>query len=1012
MKKLSIALLLIFIFLSASPQQADTYTIDSLIADFCPGESYLSSSGNALSAASKKSAFYLTRGNTLRHVIWRLKYLELSNKPAKPATLMQLADKAIEASDSLKKIQKSWVPAFRLLSLSCKHCPDINTFSNLHTRTVQYCINNCKYNYEDNAIPMFRLAIDKSVELGLAESILESYTLLVRFYLHKTDYFSAAKLHRESAYAVESIDSDPKADSLLGRYYFTMGNIYERSECYSEAIACYTQSLPLLEKSGDIQGLVSALMDIVESIRNGNYDISQCDYYLRRCSEVIAEGETAGKYSVYNWAKFFDGYAKYMSSVKHHDEALAYIDSAVWLFDKHLDVMGQRNKNFNRYKFLDIDAYYLRKKIPILSNMGNGPEIDNIAQKCKAYQLKENLDDWGRVFVVIANYYFGLHQMEKAREFYDMGAEFFYKHAQGHTADSYECMMGSLNCDIALKIFDKEKIKLLEATVDSVFPTRNTHYVDFVEKTAFIEFKNLRDTSRFVSSLVNSTYTMTRYLEQNFLNLDNQSFQSLWKKIDISCSRALVANQIIKDDDLAKRAYQYTLLQKNINYISQNSLRNYDYNSKEKLNKILTLEFSQARDMLGDKELAVEFTQIFKYDPEFTYAYPHKCDYAYFAIAFTKESEHPEIIQLFTEEEFNSFTLQNGAKLRSTLENRTSDNILQLYTDTTLTNLILGKITSKFNDINTMFISPTGLLHSIAIENLSMGNSKRVSDKYKIVRIASTANINSESNDDKFESFLALGDINYSTDLDTQVELSEKHFPKRDTRFCQRCNINCRLQPDAKGKTARSASSLAYRNLASTREECEYIERKFGQESTTLLSGDNATEECFKAAISQGKYDVVHFATHGYYGATCDKSRKELLNSSALILSGANNYINRQEIPSSVDDGFLTAQEISELDLTHTKLAVLSACETGLGFVNSDGLFGLERGFKLAGVKSILISLWNISDEATSLFLRKFYNRLHEGYSPRESLRYARDYMRQGNRFCHPFYWAGFVIVE
>lgn len=119
------------------------------------------------------------------------------------------------------------------------------------------------------------------------------------------------------------------------------------------------------------------------------------------------------------------------------------------------------------------------------------------------------------------------------------------------------------------------------------------------------------------------------------------------------------------------------------------------------------------------------------------------------------------------------------------------------------------------------------------------------------------------------------------------------------------------------------------------------------------------------------------------------------LTRSGLLFSGANIKLRGDAIlPDGVDDGILTAKEIAGLDLRGTKLVVLSACQTGLGEITGDGVFGLQRGFKKAGARTLLMSLWKVDDNATRLLMSQFYKNLIAGKSYFESLRDAQEYVR------------------
>lgn len=99
-------------------------------------------------------------------------------------------------------------------------------------------------------------------------------------------------------------------------------------------------------------------------------------------------------------------------------------------------------------------------------------------------------------------------------------------------------------------------------------------------------------------------------------------------------------------------------------------------------------------------------------------------------------------------------------------------------------------------------------------------------------------------------------------------------------------------------------------------------------------------------------------------------------------------------------------------------MAVLSACQTGLGDVTSDGVFGLQRGFKKAGAQSLLVTLWKVDDKATQLFMTQFYEALSKGKSKVESLRLAQRYIKEYEPepnfrpYANPQFWAAFILID
>jgi CHAT domain-containing protein len=110
-------------------------------------------------------------------------------------------------------------------------------------------------------------------------------------------------------------------------------------------------------------------------------------------------------------------------------------------------------------------------------------------------------------------------------------------------------------------------------------------------------------------------------------------------------------------------------------------------------------------------------------------------------------------------------------------------------------------------------------------------------------------------------------------------------------------------------------------------------------------------------------------------------------------------------------DGFLRANDIYNLKLP-AELVVLSACQTGLGKeIKGEGLVGLTRGFMHAGAARVVVSLWNVNDQATAELMTKFYQKmLKQGERPAAALRAAQVEMWKQKQWNAPFYWAAFTL--
>jgi CHAT domain-containing protein len=221
--------------------------------------------------------------------------------------------------------------------------------------------------------------------------------------------------------------------------------------------------------------------------------------------------------------------------------------------------------------------------------------------------------------------------------------------------------------------------------------------------------------------------------------------------------------------------------------------------------------------------------------------------------------------------------------------------------------------------------------------------------------------------------------------------------------------------------------------LDGTMKEVEKI-RKIGNHkgiTAIVIAGNEAIEESIKNLYGKSSPDVIHIATHGFFFPDVRKNYNKIglkasgervtqgfrssdnpLMRSGLAFAGANHAWEGEKIPPDVDDGILTAYEVSNMYIPNTELVVLSACETGLGEIKgSEGVFGLQRSFKMAGSDYILMSLWQIPDYQTLELMDHFYTEWLSGKAIQEALRVAQDFMKSKYPL-QPFMWAAFVLVR
>lgn len=317
-----------------------------------------------------------------------------------------------------------------------------------------------------------------------------------------------------------------------------------------------------------------------------------------------------------------------------------------------------------------------------------------------------------------------------------------------------------------------------------------------------------------------------------------------------------------------------------------------------------------------------------------------------------------------------------------------------LYTNGTnnLYNILFSDLEQFMPDARTIYYSPCGKLSQLNFDLFTDNDGTPLNQKYKMIRVSSTAEIPAikltAPTDSK--SATIFGNINY----DSSFYATSRGYIFGRLKYAD--------------KEIHSISEiLKYHNIA-----------------TTIYEDKSATEESFKQ-LSGNSSEILHLATHGFCFDTDEKaadkpfaqsvntySQKEsAMVLSGLALSGANNvWKGNFDLP-NVEDGILTAYEISQLDLSNTKLVVLSACETARGRIFPvDGVFGLQRAFKQAGAGSVLMSLWKVDDNATAIFMEHFYKYLFETADRHKALQMAQNEVKK--QFPDPYYWAAWVMLD
>ncbi|UKN02134.1 CHAT domain-containing protein [Paracrocinitomix mangrovi] len=405
--------------------------------------------------------------------------------------------------------------------------------------------------------------------------------------------------------------------------------------------------------------------------------------------------------------------------------------------------------------------------------------------------------------------------------------------------------------------------------------------------------------------------------------------------------------------------------------------------------------WQEVKEKLKENEAAIEFVTYKKEDTK---------EIKYMALILKKDFEYPQLISLFEEKQLTDIINIYGSNNYDYIKN------IYNYSEekkTPLYDLIWKPLESTLDSTDKVFVSAAGLLHRVSLYAIATDKNKYLIDAYELISLNSTGDIMNYQGIESYDmnNIALMGGINYDS---------------------------------------KESDKVVWDYLPGSKEEVESINASLEKKNKNVdfTSADNATETHFKEVAESS--DIVHVATHGFFfpdpqkiwevfeseetdddegdvvefrgssnvvGVTSFTKNKNPLMRSGLVFAGVHDLWSGVESIKQ-DDGVLTAMEVSQMNLTNTKLAVLSACETGLGeIVGDEGVYGLKRTFKIAGVKYLIISLWQVPDKETKEFMMTFYDKLFSDIhvTVDEAFEFAQREMRKKY---DPYFWAAFVLIR
>lgn len=540
-------------------------------------------------------------------------------------------------------------------------------------------------------------------------------------------------------------------------------------------------------------------------------------------------------------------------------------------------------------------------------------------------------------------------------------------------------LLASAISEYKLKGYDSIKNNLEE--LEQYYFNRLIANYAFLTEIEREKYKNLVDNNL---AAINSIYIATNTPETR---------SKMYNNIIATKEIALYANENTRNflrtlNDSMKNEYYGIIKQRDSIEIVKNKVANV----KEEVNNSVLLKEkaiqTKISSMLGFKQFdprAIKWNNISTNlkENEISIEFVHNNinhSEQYYALVIKKDFTAPELIPLFEEKVLKNLLNQPG---------NSEDRINAIYgkLKDSLYSLIWKPLEGNLTNIQKAYISVSGILYGVSF--LAMLNDRDID----IILLGSTRQIAMKTEDkgQKYSSAVLVGGVNYGKSLNSNNKIGSNRSNFTNLPF-----------------TNREVQDIDI-ILSSNRPEIK----------VNLVKGDSASEVFFNNLVKR-KPDILHLATHGYYYPSENINSSNLLIdpfsssnlspmlNSGIVLSGVNNASNLN----SENDGFLSAQEIARMDLSNLDLTVLSACETGLGKIDgSEGVFGLQRAFKQAGAKSLLMSLWKVPDEETASLMNQFYdNYFHKRLSKSMALKMAQNEMKLKNK--SPFTWGGFILLE
>ena len=790
-----------------------------------------------------------------------------------------------------------------------------------------------------------------------------SLELLASVYCDEEKYKEAEPLFLEAL----KIRKDISGEDDLG-YASTLnhlGSLYNEEAMNKEAIIYYLKSLEILKKKlGENNTDYATVIENIAIIYQAEKDYVKALEFYNKVLDI--RKRILGKMN--------PEYAQILHNIASLYSAQGLLDMAEKLYLESLEInkeiFPENHPNYIQ-SLNNLAIVYLKE--------GKYPEAESLL--LKVVQLNKNkFHNEGSID--IANIW-SLSVVYRDIEQYKKCSIYLKKLTNINRVDMIQDFYGQSEKELMINIQSINRPSFWPLSFLNDLPNQYPEInISSFENELLLKNLSLRNTQRIRNSIQKSNNNSLKVKYEKFL--ENKKQIRLQEELLVDKSPEIIASLLTETDQIEKE------LTKESATFSQ-------------FKKSLSITWNQVK--LKKHEAVIDLV-AFDYYKKKTIDSESK---VYGAFIVKKDSKFPKFISLFEEKQLDSLLLRNKSIISSTRINNQ-------YKDKAISDLFLKPLENEFKSITTIYLSPSGLGHQIDFAALPISGNQTLGEKYNLHILSSPAELvdyKVSSLDKKSNIELLLyGGIDYN-----------KSNPKAeiDKEIVEHTNDIAAL------RTQSGISGFDYLN--GTNNEINHIQLKGNLNgfTTNVYKESEATEESIKQLDGRTTPYVLHLATHGFFfpdpkqeipndifteqgKSKIYKASDDPMLRSGLLFAGANKYWGKAAENTGSDDGILTASEISNLDLSACQLVVLSACETGLGEIKgSEGVFGLQRAFKMAGVKNIIMSLWKVPDTQTSELFDIFYSECFAGKSIHDAFQSAQSQMKFKYS---PYYWAGFVLLE